>query len=55
MNIDLNQPSIDHELHNEEELPILVTPSSSSGNIIVAFNNDNNEIQNPVIELDLNK
>lgn len=48
--IDLNQPppNIDHELHIEErEIPIFVT-SSSTRNIIIEINEDNNEIEYPI-------
>lgn len=54
MDIDLNQSPINHELHNEEDIPILVT-SSSSESIVISLNSDNNGIQNLIIELDLNQ
>lgn len=40
--IDLNQPPpiINHESHNEEELPISVTPTSA-GNIVIEQNEEN--------------
>lgn len=52
---DLNQPPPfdDHELpHEEEDIPVIAT-SSSSGNIFIELNEENHEIEYPIIELDV--